>query len=172
MSSFFLANSSRHDQGFNYRLPENPKAILANIRIGQQQCLGRNLSQFDVDALVEQIETYGGVRVGSYDNSIGRVITFLYDVDKEVPRKEIERVMRHNSGQLVLQGKKAREEAAIATSAAMENMTPGLINEVEMTVQEETAAAPGEKQVAEGVIVRDEERRSRNDSSAAKRRKR
>lgn len=159
---FFLANTSRHEQGFNFRLPENPRAMHQNIRIGQQITLGhKNLSMPDVDSLINQVETYGGVKVGDYEATKGKVITFIYNVDKEIPRKEIERVMRHNSGQLTLAGKKMREEAAIATSEVMGNLTaragaPDILNEVEMTIQEETAPAPGEKQIAEGIIVRDE----------------
>lgn len=166
---FYLANTSRHDQGFNFRLPENARAMQQPIRIGQQVMLGhRNLGKPDVDYLVEQVSTYGGVRVGDYEKTTGQVVTFIYDVDKEIPRKEIERVMRHNSGQLTLAGKKMREEAAVATSQVIENMTPGEVNEVELTIQEETAPAPGEKQIAEGIIVRDEARRSRNTQQQGK----
>jgi hypothetical protein len=168
--NFYAANTSRQDSQFNFRLPENPKAIGQPIRIGQQVVLGRELSKPEIDALVEQIETYGGVRVGDYTGVKGKVISYLYDIDKEIPRKEIERVMRHNTGQLTLIGKEAREQAAIAVNEAMEKMTPGLVNELEMTVQQDSPPEPGQSQLAEGVIVRDEARRSRNEKSKAKRR--
>lgn len=169
----YLANTSRHDRVFNCRIPEFTKVLSHPIRIGAQIIVGgKDLNKPQVDALVRQLETYGGVRVGEYAGVAGRVIDFLFDVDKEVPRKEIANVMRHNEGRLVLIGKELRKEAAIAVNSAMESMTPGMVNEVELTVQQETEPLPGTEQLAEGVRVVDEKRAHEREQQRGNKKKR
>lgn len=168
---FFLANVSRHDRNFNYRLPENVKAITQPVRLGQQVTLVGDHNAPQIDSLVAQVEALGGRRVGEYDDTKGKVVPYLYNVDAAIKVSEMREVMRHNTGQLVLQGKKMREAAAIATSQSIESMAPGTLTDLEMSIQEDSNPQAGEKPIAEGVRVDIPDRGSRNSDRVERRRR-
>lgn len=176
---FYIANTSRHESAFNCRIPEITRPITQTLRIGSQTRVSgkSDLNKIQIDAIVRTAEIYGAKRVGHYDGVEGQVIPWLYDIDREISRKEIFKVMKHNEGQLTLIGKKAREEAAIAVTQAMETAVEPLrvnLNEMEMTIQQETEPLNGMEQVAEGIRVIDDaklaERESREKREHRKRR--
>lgn len=136
----YVANCSQQSQVINYRIIEFPRAMSQPCEIGQQIMIGRaDLSLPQIENVIAQLRIYGLHTVEEVMTLRDPTITvpFVANIDKPVSTDMIQKVMHHNRGVLRLRGKKLREEAAIATSMKMSEMTPGAAQTLEMTIQEE-----------------------------------
>ena len=131
----YIANCTQQVQSFMYRVPETPAPRMQPIGIGQQIQISGDLSQFDIDAIVEQHSRYGLVAVDAIDRT-RPFIGVCYSVDKHVPVDKIKRALEHNESVLIERGRVMRQEAAVALNNSLEEQTDGLKN-LELTVQEE-----------------------------------
>lgn len=154
----YIANCSQQSQVINYRIIEFPRAMTQPCDIGQQIMVARaDLTLPQIEGVVRDMRIYGLLTVEEVaalrDTNI--TIPFVAAVDKPVSTDIIQKVMYHNRGVLRLRGKKMREEAAIATSVKMGEMTPGAAQTLEMTIQEEKTGslAHDDEVINEGVRI-------------------
>jgi hypothetical protein len=140
----YVGNCSQQAQVVNYRIIEFPRAMSQPCDMGQQIMIARaDLSLPQIEDFIKQMRIYGLLTVEEIsalrDTNI--TIPFIAAIDKPIPAATIEKVMYHNRGVLQLRGKKLREEAAMATSLKMSEMTPGAAQTLEMTIQEEKSGS-------------------------------
>lgn len=140
----YIANCSQQSRVINYRIIEFPRAMTQPCEIGQQIMVGRaDLSLPQIEGVVKDMRQYGLLLVEEINalRNTDITIPFVASVDKPVTADMIQKVMWHNRGVLRLRGKKLREEAAIATSVKMGEMTPGAAQTLEMSIQEEKSGS-------------------------------
>ena len=110
---FYVANTTKQHWTIFFRVPENPKLMEKKCPAGSQVLLHEG-SQVDIDALIEQLSRYGGVRASEIDRSKD-FIGHCWSIDKEVRATDIARAMRHNGEVLEVQGFENRKNMAAAT---------------------------------------------------------
>lgn len=133
-----VANCSEQNHVLNYRLPEETRPRTQNLGVGRQIILGDpEMTQIQANAVTSQLGVYGLVKIDELSRARG-MIPYVWS-DRVIPADTILRVHEHNKGVLHDRGKKFREEAAIASSSAMENAGP--LKDLEMSVEEETSGS-------------------------------
>ena len=86
----YIANSSRQDFRFHFRLPESNSTIVEDIPSGQQVEIGKGWSDGALQAMMQQLERYGAreakeARRGLREFDSG----LIYSLDKPVSENEI-----------------------------------------------------------------------------------
>jgi hypothetical protein len=156
----YVANATKLNVDFLYRVPGQTGLRNQHVPIGGQVALSGDLTGEEIDAIVEQHARYGMVAVDAIDQSVEFSGT-CYSIDKPIHMAKIEKLMRHNSEELVKRGRKIRQEAALSSSNSLEaNLddaagqdAPG-VNKFEMSVVEENHDDRDENPaIAEGVRV-------------------
>lgn len=163
----YVANLTQQAWDFGYRLPEQPGVRKQRIEMGSQVRIAGELSQRDIDAIVEQYGKYGLIRVDEIDRTKA-FAGVCYSIDKTVPIDKIRRGIEHNNEILVERGKEQRKEAAVATNAQIESQLPTengapALQALEVTIEEDKSGDFGKnakhEEVAEGFVVsRDDNR--------------
>jgi hypothetical protein len=160
MSEMYVANVSKQNIQFAYRVPERKGVVIQPIRAGFQVKLSphgtmTNLSAPDIDSIVGQYSKYGMVNVSDIDLSRGTFAGLCYSLDKPVPVAKLERALVKNEESLEKLGLEMRTEAAVAVNQAIEEGAGTEMRGLEMSVTE--IEPPGgyrtEKPVAQGVRV-------------------
>lgn len=158
----FVANATKMEYDFVYRVPESSGLRSQKIPVGGQVKLSGNLSVADIDSIIEQQSRYGMIAADAIDRSKD-FSGLCYSVDKPVQSPKIERLMHHNTRELVKMGQKIRQEAAISSSNVLENQLdesgrPEALRNFEMSVVEENHDDRDENPaIAEGIRVRRDE---------------
>lgn len=157
----YIANCTAQVHDFIYRVVESPALRTQKIEIYGQIVVSGNLTDKDVDFIVEQHARYGLIPVSEIDRT-RPFIGMCYQVDKPIEVAKIRRAIEHNRDVLQERGVELRKEAAIAVNNKLEEqLTDGRGNPIgtaltalEMSVVEEN---PGQlethKPIAEGVRV-------------------
>lgn len=130
----FIGNCTQQVQEFLYRIPENPKQMVATIDIGRQYQVPIDLNQLQIDAIVEQHSQYGFVRV----NEINRTKAFFglcYDIDREISNDALRTGVFHTHDVLTEWGKETREHCAVAIDHIL-TQQDGDFRKVEVSVTE------------------------------------
>lgn len=159
MPKLYIANASQQVHQFNYWLPETPRHLTIEVPIGGQIVVGnKDLPREVVDGIIAQHRQYGlctpqeGIRDPRFSG-------LCYSIDKPVSYTQLYELANKRRMILMEQGKKAREEAAIATDVAIndtmqQNQMPGRLNELEMSVEEVSRGQGIEgPEISEGVRV-------------------
>ena len=147
----YVANGTRHHQDFIFRLPENPNSRIMKIPVGSQVQVPGDLSQKDIDAIVEQHGRYGLVPADSVD-STKTFIGMCYSIGAPVKVNKISAMDEHNQDVLEEAGRRNRTEAAIATHEALAANVPGF-SAVETSIVEDTRRSGSAPRVDEGFRV-------------------
>jgi len=137
----FIANCTLQNRIINFRLPEVLRNIQQTIAPMSQVRAGRaNLSQPDIDYIVEQLSLYGlcDIQKLRERRATHQQIPTVYSIDVPVPIKIIADVQKHNKGTLRKLGEKTRTEAAIASATYLEREAPGTLRVQDIIVQEES----------------------------------
>ena len=164
MSRMFVANATKQNVDFVYRLPESTNLRSQTIPIGRQVPLAGDLTKPEIDAIIAQYSKYGLIEASTIDQS--RTFHGLcYSIDKPVPSTKMRRLLDQNMAVLKARGKQMREEAAVNESLNLENMlteggrTEELRNFEMSVVVEDRDEADTSPEIAEGVrVTRDEDR--------------
>ncbi len=159
MPALYIANATKQEHTFAYRLPERVgEPILQPIRAGGQVRISGDLNQIQIDAIIEHHRIYGMISV----EEAARVKEFAglcYSIDKPISFEKLTQMVEHNDDVLTERGKKMRAEAAVATNEQLEqqiieNRMPDRLQSLEMSVEEvdrdQRDPTPG---LAEGVRV-------------------
>jgi hypothetical protein len=149
----FIGNATSQNFNFHYRLPERKSVFQQFIAYGQQIQISGDLSQPEVDAIIQQGSTYGMLAVEEIDRHATRYHGLVYSVGKQIASSNIEKLFHANTGVLVNIGRELRKNAAIVENNRLlvNNQQHGLpnIRETEISIQEEKDSGDG-KQLAEG----------------------
>lgn len=147
----FVANCTKQARDFSYRLPDKG-GRMQRIEIGQQIQVAGDLSQPEVDSVVDHYSRYGMLSVADARKSRGQFVGLVYSIDEPVKIENMQIVLQKNDDVLTQRGQEQRKEAAVATSAAiMQNGEQGLKG-LETSITE-VRKDGGEAEVQEGVRV-------------------
>jgi len=131
MSKLYIANTLKQAQIIFYRMEFDsdggpnamrrfqPAKQSPTIPKGRQIVLGGDLAMPQIENIVAQLERVGLVAEKDVNHLVG-LVPYLYNVDHPVRAESIKKVLDHNSGVLVNQGRVRREAAAIAARASLE----------------------------------------------------
>lgn len=157
----YVANCTQQVQDFTYRLPGHPAPRQQKIEIGGQTQISGDLGPKIIEAIINQHSKYGMVAADEVDRARG-FISLCYSVDTWVRPEKIRMALNHNNGVLINEGKKIREESAVAVNNAISDQTPGL-KSLEMSVEEQETKSNPDPKINEGVRVsKDEEPTNRS----------
>ena len=165
MARLYIANLSRQDHDFWYRVPAEEgyvkQAQFRKIHKGTQQQIHNEAPLPVLEAIVEQHRQYGLIEASEVvktKNFIGLCFSF----DHPVPIDQMHYGVDHNSGVLYDRGVRNREEAALAadqralpasgfigdsTERIWLSMTPAQLKTAEPEMQSQTGymGSPGSK---------------------------
>lgn len=171
----YIANGTKQVINFLYRLPEQNGVRSQNIPIGGQIALSDDLRREDIDYILSQHTRYGLLPVEEVKNP-KTFVGMCYSIDKPVKIDSIEMLMTSNNDRLVERGREIRKEAAVASSAGIENeiaeKAPGGFNlrNMEMEIIEENPERnQTTRPVAEGYRVSRDDEPSPSGNRAARR---
>lgn len=160
MTKLYIANATQQIHQFNYWLPGMPRHFTQEIQIGSQiQVAGRDLTQEAVDQVLAAHRKYGLISVSEALSGKSRFYGLCYAIDKPVRLDVLHELVNRYRGILVDQGRRLREEAAVATDAyindqMLQNQVPGRLDRLEMSVEEVSRDQRDESpEVSEGVRV-------------------
>jgi hypothetical protein len=147
---FYVANVTKQNHIFVYRVPERSQAITQLIPIGAQICLAPNGSNTDltpeeIDAVLKQHGRYGMRDASNLGASIdpdhkdAPFSGIVYSIGKAVSPEKLEKAsIRHEQG-LDKLGKQIRQEAALAAQHSFEKKILGgdqMPNPFDVSVEE------------------------------------
>lgn len=118
MTSLFIANCTKQDHDFNFRLPENQKLLSVPIPKGKQEKILGDLSDTDIKAIVEQHHRYGLVHI----DEARKVKDFagLCYSDKPITAKAMQNLYDHNQDVLEERGEEQRKQAAVVAQVSLD----------------------------------------------------
>ena len=123
MARLYIANLSRQDHEFQYRIPADEgfarQAKIVRINKGTQQQIHGEVPLPVIEAIIEQHRQYGLIEA----SEVVRTKDFVglcFSIDKPVNLDQMNYGVDHNSGVLYDRGVKNREEAALAADQAFE----------------------------------------------------
>ena len=175
----YVANCTRQNQIVYFRIDFDTKGSRQAISppkqmpipAGQQVMLTRDQHPDAVKSIVDQLTIYG--MKGMLDLQRGdlgdKVIPFLFDLGRPLKLSAIKDVMDHNHRVKIFDGKKRREDAAIASNNMLERTVEAQLAAMDptgeqplpdlkkSTVDFETAGDPnpeeGRDKLAEGFVI-------------------
>jgi len=161
LTKLYVANATRQNVEFTYRLPEMPGVKMQPIPIGGQICVtGDHMLPEQVDSILAQYEKYGLVTVEQMEKSNRKFSGLCYSLDKPVSIDRLRKAMDRNVEELTDRGKQIRKEMAIAANNMIEddlreNNRPDGLTNLEMTIEEEASKSGdrGTPLVNEGLRV-------------------
>jgi hypothetical protein len=152
MPSLFIANTSKQNQIFNYRLPEHPIPKYVDIRVGTQVKIPGDLSPEAIKAIIEHATPYGLKAV----NELPRNRDFVglcYSINEPVKLDHLYSTFEQNDVVLNEKAEERREDQAAIIAQEIQNSMHEVGVEVpraEVTMVEETKDTP---RVANGYEV-------------------
>jgi hypothetical protein len=115
-----IANTTKQNVHFHYRLPEHARLYDVKVPVGGQEFVHRrDLSSAEVDAIEIQLRNgLGAVRADEVDRTKA-FIGICYNIDKPVKAEVIERAVAMNDDVLNERGYEQRLNSAVAMSSAL-----------------------------------------------------
>ena len=160
MSKLYIANCTRQYWNCQYRLDftkegeavRDARFLMAKsqtIPPGRQVALGGDLHITQINDVVEQLRGYGLVGVADVPSLRGKKAPYVFNVDVPVSAATIRKVVDHNDGISIIDGKTRREKAAVAANDIVSSKIDDTkLFEVEYEQLEQSEA--GEKTIGEG----------------------
>lgn len=148
----YIANCTKQVASFIYRLPEHHQQRQQQIEIGGQTQISGDLTQLEVDAIIEQHTKYGLVAADDLDRT-KPFIGLCYSIDKPVRIGKLEQALVHNDKVLEQRGAQTRKEAALAVAKNVEQQTGEGLTALEMTIEQDKAGTDGDVVGAQTVRV-------------------
>ena len=119
----YIANMSKQDIIFQYRLVEENGVKQQRIPMLQQQRIAGDLTPVQLEGILEQHRKYNIVKWDEVDRARG-LVTLCYSVDKPVNLNKIKALVEHNQAELVERGVRLRKEAAIMADHVISHPDP------------------------------------------------
>lgn len=137
----YVANTTKQDHDFVYRVPEIERLFQQPVPSGGQILVYKDDSSPVINAIIKQHERYGLVNIAEIDRR-KPFIGLCYSVDKEIPVSKIMYAAEHNDDVLAADGLQHRKESAAALSENINRSTSGSLRGLEVQVVE--AKRPGD----------------------------
>ena len=143
----YIANGTKQHQSFQYRIPGTKQVRTQHIAIGNYIRVAGDLSDLEIKSVVAQHRKYGLIDADDINKGRGPA-PLCFRVGGRVTPDEIVALVARNRGELIILGKKVREEAATALGsllgkAAEESGTGADFSEADIDIiEEENKAAP------------------------------
>jgi RecG-like helicase len=154
----YLANGTQQYIDFQYRLPEFRSYRQQTIPIGGQIVLSGELSQKDIELIIEHQSVYGMVSSKEFTRYKDVIIPYIYSIDAPISENIIAELIEQNRTVNIDQGVKRRQEAAVQVNNVIEQGTTDTLKNLEMTI-EELPSKTKDPEFSEGVrVTRDKER--------------
>lgn len=116
----YIANETRQNLKFYYRLPEREKLFMLPVSIGEQQAIPGDLTGVEIRSVIAQLERgWGAVPAKDLDRTKA-FVGVCYSDDQPIPAKLIERGVYNNLIVLEKRGEQFRKETAVANHSAMD----------------------------------------------------
>lgn len=147
MSDLYVANPTRQNVTFMFRLPESTKVISQPIPMGGQIKVASGpagLSTADITAITDHHAIFG-MRPAVEIGKVKGLIPLIYSVDKFVTASQLRAALLHNDAALTAEGKSMQRNAAIAITADVEkqlteNQSPSRLGKMDVSIVEEEPA--------------------------------
>ena len=168
----FVANPTKQQINFTYRLPDSRSAKMVPIAMGQQMQIGGDLTQAELDYVIEQNQKYGLVAVADMSKSAG--VTMIYSIDKPVPVGKLHEAIAGHTNMLEDRGRQIRQEAAVAVNNTLKDSV-GPLRTLEMSAVEEEPRGgfvDDSKQFSERLVVASTEKEAARAAETSQRRRR
>ena len=116
----FIGNATKQNHDFCYWIPNAKSARTQRVPIGGQIAISGDLSQTDIDAIIQQHAPYG-LAASSEADHVREFVGLCYSVDRPIRAETLEKLMHHNTRVLVEKGKVIRREASVAGNDQLAN---------------------------------------------------
>ncbi|HET8686812.1 MAG TPA: hypothetical protein VFM18_09120 [Methanosarcina sp.] len=153
MPSFYIANSTKQNHDFVYRIPGNDKLFTVGIPFGQQRELHqKDLSTEEIDFILRQHkgESHEYITEASTIDRTSGYVGLIYSIGKPVSGDLIANAISENDYELDLSAKRYREESTLALDkklaedgAPASMLTTEVVQDVKNGVNEADAIAQG-----------------------------
>jgi len=168
MPALYIANPTRQMQRAYYRLEftHNGDRIADTRSLkpafhdipsgGQVRVANRDLPMEAVEDIVRQLSEYGMLAVLDVEREslpFRQTVHYVFNVDKAVPAKIIERVFEHNQGTQYEAGKLLRQKAAVASAEIVAQATGDVQRSFAVEIEQEGENQFDTPPVAEGYRV-------------------
>jgi hypothetical protein len=176
MARLFIANPTRQEQVICYRLDFNNQgdrmeadrtrfqpAKQQTVPPGRQVQLGGDFHPNQITDIIDQLKPYGLIGEVDVPRMERKVVPYVYQIDRYVGHDTFRKVIAHNSGILIEDGKQRRAKAAVASSEIVQNavanqfqeagIEPPPIDQVEIGYEQLEQSEAGESTIAEGFRV-------------------
>jgi hypothetical protein len=173
MSRLYIANPTLQKQIICYRLDYSSEGEMnANSRFqaarqqdcepGRQVQIGGDFHPMQIKEILDQLTTFGMIRVEDVTR-LGRMpATYIASVDKAIPADVIRKVRDHNAKLLIEEGQERRKKAAIASESIVQNTVAQQLSNydvevpadrTEVSFEQLDQSEAGEKMIAEGYKI-------------------
>jgi hypothetical protein len=159
LPKLYVANATQQVNQFTYWLPETPRWIMQEIAIGGQILVNnRDLPSETITYILDQHRKYGICTPAEAARN-PRFSGIVYSIDRPVSYSLLLDLVNKRNLVLVEQGQVARQEAAIATDAAIQDVMqthqmPGRLQNLDMSVEEVSRDPRDDSpEISEGVRV-------------------
>ena len=158
MTKLFIANCTTKRWSFYYRIPEAPSTREQPIDIGHQIQIAGDLSQKDVDAIIDQYRVYGMIECRQKPPQ--GFVGLCYSIDKPIPSTPIQDLIIHNQEIMTDIGRRLRQQAAVEVNKSAEDAMrrfgnpKDTLSELEFDIAEQaTVAGDSGDKLHENTIV-------------------
>lgn len=159
MPKLYVANVSRQNVEFNYRMPGQNGVKMVPIHIGTQVVIHGELDTNEIDSILEQHVPYGLVAADTIRGDTPYV-GLCYAIDKAVRVNQMLVAMDHNQEVLHDRGRQMRQQAAVATNSIIDKHlqeinSESTLQELEVTIEEERKPGTDDssERIREGTTV-------------------
>jgi len=118
----YVGNATKQHFDFAYRMPGETKRIRQQrIEIGQQTQLSGELTQEEIDYIIQQHNPYGFAAASEIDH-ITEPMSLCYSVGKPISVVQLQKLMFQNENHLITLGRKLRLDAAVAGNEQLQQV--------------------------------------------------
>lgn len=165
MAKLYIANCTKQTQIISFRFNDNtpgspqrftPAKQTPPIPRGRQIPVGGDMNLPQIEDIVDQLSKFGLHGEKDIARLPGRIVPYIFNIDQPVKAESIRRVVAHNSGVMLDQGRQRREASAVAANDALnvQAATEGIVaNTFEASVEQLEVSDMDEKSIDEGYRV-------------------
>jgi hypothetical protein len=164
MTALYVANTTKQNHRFYYRLAESSRTVYEDIMVGAQARIGHDLTQADIEIILKHHARYGMRKASEVNRNF---VGLVYSVGKPVVLDDILETFEKNDTAMDERAGERMEEVAAAVASSMQTMIGQPLARVEVETVEETtggdtpAVAKGFEVLGEGVPPRHGSKRAK-----------
>lgn len=139
MVKLYVANCTKQDTDFLYRIPETQQVHRQHIKVGHQVLIYKDTTSDVIQNIIDQHQVYGMVAVEDVDRSKHFVGT-CYQIGKPIEMGRVQYAIQHNDETRTIQANEAMAATLAARNNATEEELRGsgtTLDSLKMTIEEE-----------------------------------